>query len=315
MKVYTNFDELGTIKNPVLTIGTFDGVHVGHQKILQKIKQEATKIGGETVLFTFFPHPRLVLNPNDNSLRLIQTLDEKKAVLESSGLDHLILFPFTTAFSQVTAKDFIQNFLVEKLRVKVIVVGYDHRFGKGREGNLAFLQQYGAEFGYEVIEIPAQEIEEVNVSSTRIRKAILSGDIETANAYLSDKFSLTGKVIKGKQLGRTLGYPTANIDVVDTLKIIPAIGIYVVKVKFENGTIYKGMMSIGKNPTVTDTETLKLEVHLFDFSGDLYGHNITVQFLKYLRNEVKFSSIEQLKTQLDEDKKHSLDFFALDSVQ
>ena len=315
MKVYTNFDELGTIKNPVLTIGTFDGVHVGHQKILQKIKQEAEKIGGETVLFTFFPHPRLVLNPNDNSLRLIQTLDEKKAVLEKSGLDHLILFPFTTAFSQVTAKDFIQNFLVEKLRVKVIVVGYDHRFGKGREGNLAFLQQYSAEFGYEVIEIPAQEIEEVNVSSTRIRKAILSGDIETANAYLSDKFSLTGKVIKGKQLGRTLGYPTANIDVVDTLKIIPAIGIYVVKVKFENGTIYKGMMSIGKNPTVTDTETLKLEVHLFDFSGDLYGHNITVQFLKYLRNEMKFSSIEQLKTQLDEDKKHSLDFFALDSVQ
>lgn len=315
MKVYTNFDELGTIKNPVLTIGTFDGVHVGHQKILQKIKQEATKIGGETVLFTFFPHPRLVLNPNDNSLRLIQTLDEKKAVLENSGLDHLILFPFTTEFSQVTAQDFIQNFLVEKLRVKVIVVGYDHRFGKGREGNLAFLQQYSSEFGYKVIEIPAQEIEEVNVSSTRIRKAILSGDIETANAYLSDKFSLTGKVIKGKQLGRTLGYPTANIDVVDTLKIIPAIGIYVVKVKFENGTIYKGMMSIGKNPTVTDTETLKLEVHLFDFSGDLYGHNITVQFLKYLRNEVKFSSIEQLKTQLDEDKKHSLDFFALDSVQ
>ena len=310
MKVYTNFDELGEIKNPVLTIGTFDGVHIGHQKIIEKIKTEAKKIHGETVLFTFFPHPRLVINPNDNSLRMIQTLEEKKKVLESLGLDHLIIFPFTKEFSQVSAQDFIKNYLVDKLKLKVIVVGYDHRFGKGREGTIDLLRKYSKEYDYKVIEIPAQEIEEVNVSSTRIRNAILSGDIETANAFLSDSFKLSGKVIKGQQLGRTIGYPTANLEIVDALKVIPAIGIYVVKVFLENGKSYRGMMSIGQNPTVTDSTSIKLEVNLFDFEGDLYGHQITVQFLKYMRGEVKFDSVEQLKKQLDEDKKASLDFFA-----
>lgn len=310
MKVYTNFDELGEIKNPVLTIGTFDGVHIGHQKIIEKIKAEAKKMNGETVLFTFFPHPRLVINPNDNSLRMIQTIEEKKEVLAKLGLDHLIIFPFTKEFSQVTAQEFIKNFLVDKLNLKVIVVGYDHRFGKGREGNIELLKRYSKEYNYKVIEIPAQEIEEVNVSSTRIRKAILSGDIETANAFLSAPFKLTGHVIKGKQLGRTIGYPTANLEILDALKVIPAIGIYVVKVFLENGNSYRGMMSIGKNPTVTACSSIKMEVNLFDFEGDLYDQQITVQFLKYLRNEVKFESVEQLKKQLDEDKKAALDFFA-----
>lgn len=310
MKVYTNFDELGEIKNPVLTIGTFDGVHIGHQKIIEKIKAEAEKMNGETVLFTFFPHPRLVINPNDNSLRMIQTIEEKKEVLAKLGLDHLIIFPFTKEFSQVTAQEFIKNFLVDKLNLKVIVVGYDHRFGKGREGNIELLKRYSKEYNYKVIEIPAQEIEEVNVSSTRIRKAILSGDIETANAFLSAPFKLTGHVIKGKQLGRTIGYPTANIEILDALKVIPAIGIYVVKVFLKNGNRYRGMMSIGKNPTVTACSSIKMEVNLFDFEGDLYDQQITVQFLKYLRNEVKFESVEQLKKQLDEDKKAALDFFA-----
>lgn len=310
MKVYTNFDELGEIKNPVLTIGTFDGVHIGHQKIIEKIKAEAEKMNGETVLFTFFPHPRLVINPNDNSLRMIQTIEEKKEVLAKLGLDHLIIFPFTKEFSQVTAQEFIKNFLVDKLKLKVIVVGYDHRFGKGREGNIELLKRYSKEYDYKVIEIPAQEIEEVNVSSTRIRKAILSGDIETANAFLSAPFKLTGHVIKGKQLGRTIGYPTANIEILDALKVIPAIGIYVVKVFLKNGNRYRGMMSIGKNPTVTACSSIKMEVNLFDFEGDLYDQQITVQFLKYLRNEVKFESVEQLKKQLDEDKKVALDFFA-----
>ncbi len=310
MKVYTNFDELGEIKNPVLTIGTFDGVHIGHQKIIEKIKAEAKKIHGETVLFTFFPHPRLVLNPNDNSLRMIQTLEEKKKVLEDLGLDHLIIFPFTKEFSQVNAQDFIKNYLVDKLKLKVIVVGYDHRFGKGREGNIELLKQYSEEFNYKVIEIPAQEIDEVNVSSTRIRKAILTGDIETANTYLSDSFKLSGKVLKGQQLGRTIGCPTANLEVVDALKVIPAIGVYVVKVFLEDGQSFRGMMSIGQNPTVTDSTSIKLEVNLFDFEGDLYGQQITVQFLKYMRSEIKFDSVEQLKQQLDEDRKASLDFFA-----
>lgn len=309
MKVYTDFENLGEIKNPVLTIGTFDGVHVGHQKIIDKIKAEAKKINGETVLFTFFPHPRLVLNPNDNSLRMIQTLEEKKETLEKLGLDHLIIFPFTKEFSQISAEDFIKDFLVAKLNVKVIVVGYDHRFGKGREGNLAYLQQFSTKFHYHVIEIPAQEIDAVNVSSTQIRKAILSGEIETANAYLSDQFKLTGKVVKGQQLGRTIGYPTANIEVLDNLKIIPAIGIYIVNVLLENNKLYHGMMSVGKNPTVTDSESIKLEVNIFDFEGDLYDQTITVQFLKYIRNEIKFQSLDELTKQLQNDKQVSLDYF------
>lgn len=310
MRVYTNFDELGEIKNPVLTIGTFDGVHVGHQKIIERIKSEAEKIGGETVLFTFFPHPRLVLNPADNSLRMIQTLEEKKANLERLGLDHLIIFPFTKEFANVAAEDFIRDFLVDKLHVKVIVVGYDHQFGRNRQGNLKFLQQYSEEFDYKVIELPAEEIDEVNVSSTKIRQAILSGDIETANAYLNESFSVTGKVVKGRQLGRTIGCPTANIEVSDPLKIIPAIGIYAVNVLLDNGEMYHGMMSIGKNPTVTDDQLIKLEVNLFDFEGDLYGRMITVHFLKYLRNELKFDSLDELIKQLDEDRKASMDYFS-----
>jgi riboflavin kinase/FMN adenylyltransferase len=311
VKVYTNFDELKEIKNPVLTIGTFDGVHIGHQKILEKIQDEAKKINGETVLFTFFPHPRLVINPSDNSLRMIQTLTEKIEVLEKLGLDHLIIFPFTKEFSQLTAEDFIVKYLVEKLKMKVIVVGYDHRFGKGREGDLAYLQKLSGIYNYQVIEIPAQEIEEVNVSSTRIRNAILSGDIETANAYLSSRFQLTGKVVAGKQVGRTIGYPTANIEVEDALKIIPAIGIYVVKVFLADGKMCQGMMSIGKNPTVSETDSLKLEVNIFNFNQDIYNQLITVQFLKYVRNEVKFNSLEELTHQLDEDKKTALDYFSI----
>lgn len=310
MKVYTNFDELEAIKNPVLTIGTFDGVHIGHQKILEKVKTEAAKINGETVLFTFFPHPRLVINPNDNSLRMIQTQEEKEEVLARLGLEHLIIFPFTKEFSQVEAEDFIKNFLVEKLRVKVIVIGYDHRFGNGRKGDIQLLKAYSEKYGYQVIEIPAQEVDEANVSSTRIRKAILSGEIEAANLYLSDKFQLSGTVVQGKQLGRTIGCPTANIVVSDELKIIPAIGIYAVHVLLEDGHTYRGMMSVGKNPTVTDSESIKLEVNIFDFDRTIYGEKITVQFLKYLRDEIKFDSLDELKKQLDEDRTASLDFFA-----
>lgn len=310
MKVYQHFNEIQAIKNAVLTIGTFDGVHVGHQKIIEKIKTEAAKIGGETVLFTFFPHPRLVLNPSDNSLRMIQSLEEKIANLERLGLDHLIIFPFTKEFANVTAEDFIRNYLVEKLQVKVIVVGYDHQFGKNRQGDLAFLNQFSEELQYQVIEIPAEEINEVNVSSTKIRQAILNGDIETANKYLNERFSLSGKVVHGNKLGRTIGCPTANIQLDDELKIIPAIGVYVVQVKLSDNSWWKGMMSIGKNPTVTEDESIKMEVNLLDFDGDLYGQQITVQFLKYIRPELKFDSLELLIQQLDEDRNTTLDYFA-----
>jgi len=308
MKVYTDFNALGNIKNPVLTIGTFDGVHIGHQKIIQRIKSEAEKIDGETVIFTFFPHPRLVLHPENNSLRMIQTQDEKIANLERLGIDHLIIIPFTKEFSQIEAEDFIKHFLYEKLGVKVVVVGYDHHFGRGRRGDLAMLRQYGEQFHYKVIEIPAQEIEEVNVSSTKIRNAILSGNIETANLYLHEHFEMTGTVVKGNQLGRTIGFPTANIRIDDDCKIIPAIGIYIVRVKV-NSEWYQGMLSIGKNPTVTTDEKIKIEVNIFNFSADIYGKTITVQFLKYLRDEKKLASVEALKQQLKEDEKATLDYF------
>lgn len=312
MKVYNDFDasKLGKIKNPVLTVGTFDGVHVGHQKLIERIESEAQKIDGETVVFTFFPHPRLVLNPMNNSLRMIQTLEEKIADLERLGLDHLIIFPFTKEFSQIEAEDFIKDYLVTRLGVKTVVVGYDHRFGKDRKGDISLLQKYSKQYHYKVIEIPAEEIDAVNVSSTKIRKAILEGDIETANTFLNQKFEMSGIVVRGMQLGRTLGYPTANIKLIDDLKIIPAIGIYIVEVELDDRRHFMGMMSIGKNPTVTDDTSIKMEVYLFNFNEDIYNQTITVRFLKYLRNEMKFDSLEQLKQQMDEDKRITLDYFS-----
>lgn len=311
MKVYRHFDDIQikSIKNPVLTVGTFDGVHIGHQKIIEKLKIEAQRIHGETVLFTFFPHPRLVIQPMNNSLKMIQTLEEKIADLERIGLDHLIIMPFTTEFSHIEAEDFIKEYLVGKLGVKTIVVGYDHRFGKERKGDIHLLEKLSGIYAYNVIEISAEEIDEVNVSSTKIRQAILEGDIETANMYLNQKFEMSGIVVRGRQLGRTLGFPTANIKLVDDLKIVPTIGIYIVEVILSNGKSYHGMMSIGKNPTVTSDISIKMEVYLFDFEGDLYGQNLTVQFLKYLRNELKFNSLEELITQMNDDKQTTLDYF------
>lgn len=309
MKIYNGFEDIENIPNAVMTIGTFDGVHVGHQKIIQRLNAEATKINGESVLFTFFPHPRMVIFPDDHGLKLIQTQSEKIENLRRLGLKHLIIFPFTKAFANISAEDFVRKYLVEKLHVKTIVVGYDHQFGKNREGTLEHLQKLSKELPFNVIEIPAHEIDEVNVSSTKIRSAILLGDIATANIYLKEPFEISGKVIHGKKLGRTIGYPTANIEVADPLKILPAIGVYAVKVFLENGDAHYGMMNIGTNPTVTDTLSIKLEVHIFDFSGDLYDQNIRVQLLKRTRDEHHFESVEILRHQIQEDEKTIRDFF------
>lgn len=313
MKVYHDFDatQLKNIKRPVLTVGTFDGVHVGHQKIIAQLQEVAKEIDGETVLFTFFPHPRLVINPMNNSLKMIQTLEEKIADLEKIGLDHLIIMPFTTEFAHIEAVDFIKEYLVDKLGVHTIVVGYDHRFGKDRKGDIHLLEQYQSMFHYEVKEISAKEIDEVNVSSTKIRQAILNGDIETANTYLNQKFEMSGIVVRGRQLGRTLGFPTANIKLIDDLKIVPTIGIYIVEVILDDQRSFHGMMSIGKNPTVSSDISIKMEVNLFDFDEDLYGQTITVQFHKYLRNELKFNNLEDLIVQMNEDKKATLDYFSI----
>lgn len=303
MKVYQGFEAIDEISNPVLTIGTFDGVHVGHQKIIQRLNKEAKKTGGESVLFTFYPHPRMVIAPDNHGLKLIQTQDEKIEKLRRMGLQHLIIYPFTTEFANLTAREFVSEFLVKRLKVKTIVVGYDHQFGKNREGSLAFLQEMSKQYPFEVIEIPSHEIDEVNVSSTKIRQALELGDIETANRYLNEPFELTGTVVHGNALGRTIGFPTANLDLGDALKSVPAKGVYAVQVKLPDGRLLKAMMNIGVRPTVSNIPKVHLEVFLFDFSEDLYDQRITVYLLRRVRDEKRFESIDALRAQLQEDEK------------
>jgi riboflavin kinase/FMN adenylyltransferase len=303
VKVYRDFEEVENIPNAVLTIGTFDGVHLGHQKIIERLKSEAKKINGETVLFTFFPHPRMVINPTNHGLKLIQTEAEKIENLERLGLDHLIIFPFTKAFSNLSADDFVKEYLIEKLHVKTIVVGYDHQFGKNREGTLKHLQKLSENLPFEVIEIPAHEVDEINVSSTKIRKAIEIGDVQTANNYLNEPFEISGKVVQGNQIGRTIGFPTANIEVNDALKIVPAIGVYAVEIVLADQRKFKGMMNIGIRPTVTDSEEIKIEVFIFDFSEVIYDQRIKVYLLQRIRGEHRFQSLEVLRAQLQEDEK------------
>jgi len=309
VKVYQGFEHIDHIPNAVLTIGTFDGVHVGHQKIIHRLNAEAEKNQGESVLFTFFPHPRMVISPDNHGLKLIQTQQEKIDNLERLGLKHLIIFPFTKEFSNVSADTFVREYLVGKLHVKTIVVGYDHQFGKNREGTLEHLKKLAQELPFEVIEIPAHEIDEVNVSSTKIRHAVETGDIETANRYLNEPFQLSGKVVHGKELGRTIGFPTANIEIGDPLKLIPAIGVYAVSATLEDGRTFGGMMNIGVRPTVTTEDQVKLEVFLFDFSESIYDQRITVYLLKRIRDEQRFDSVETLKSQLQQDEKTARSIF------
>lgn len=311
MKVYRDFEEVGNIPNAVLTIGTFDGVHLGHQKIIERLKSEAKKVNGETVLFTFFPHPRMVIDPTNHGLKLIQTQAEKIENLERLGLDHLIIFPFTKSFSNLTADEFVKDYLVNKLHVQTIVVGYDHQFGKNREGTLKHLQKLSETLPFEVIEIPAHEVDEINVSSTKIRKAIEIGDIQTANSYLNEPFEISGKVVKGNQIGRTIGFPTANIEIGDELKIIPAIGVYAVEIVLEDQRILQGMMNIGIRPTVTDSKEVKAEVFIFDFSEAIYDQRIKVYLLQRIRGEHRFQSVEVLRAQLQEDEKTVRSIFSL----
>lgn len=303
MKVYQDFEEVGKIPNAVLTIGTFDGVHLGHQKIIERLKEEARKVNGETVLFTFFPHPRMVINPTNHGLKLIQTQAEKIENLERLGLDHLIIFPFTKEFSTLSADEFVRDYLVNKLHVKTIVVGYDHQFGKNREGSLKQLQKLSETLPFKVIEIPAHEVDEINVSSTKIRQAIEIGDIQTANSYLNEPFEISGNVVKGNQIGRTIGFPTANIEIGDDLKIIPTIGVYAVEVILEDQRKLHGMMNIGIRPTVTDSKEVKIEVFIFDFSEAIYDQRIKVYLLQRIRGEHRFQSVEVLRAQLQEDEK------------
>ncbi len=302
MRVFQGFDELEKIPNPVLTIGTFDGVHLGHQRIIQQLNEEAQKHGGESVLFTFYPHPRMVLFPDSHGLKLLQTQVEKIEKLERMGLQNVIVHPFTKEFSRLTAVEFVRDYLVNKLNVKTIVIGYDHQFGKNREGSLELLKDLGPVYDFNVIEIAAQDIDDVNVSSTKIRNALSTGNIETANLFLGAPFELNGTVIPGKQVGRKIGFPTANMDLGSSVKIIPAAGVYLVRTVLQNRAEYFGMMNIGVNPTVRDTDEVSIEVNLLDFSGNLYGQELQVKALTRLRDELKFNSLEDLKIQLSKDE-------------
>ena len=302
MKIFEGFECITSIKNPVLTIGTFDGVHIGHQKIIELLNKAANEIEGESVLFTFYPHPKMILFPENHGVKLIQTQDEKLKKLEQLGLQNLIIQPFTSDFSNLTATEFVRDFLVKKLNVRKLIVGYDHQFGKNREGNFQFLKNASKTYGFEVIEITAQEIDEVNISSTKIRNALRNGDIKTANSFLGMPFEINGFVEKGKQLGRTIGFPTANLKIVDDIKIIPGNGVYAVEIVLQKNTHFIGMLNIGIRPTVSNENNISIEVNIFDFQEDIYDQEISIKLITRIRDEQKFDSLEDLKTQLKKDE-------------
>ncbi|WP_333862365.1 bifunctional riboflavin kinase/FAD synthetase [Sphingobacterium sp.] len=316
MKIYRSLDDFSPVENAVVTIGTFDGVHIGHQKILAHLKEAAQKINGETILLTFFPHPRLIINPDDDSLRLINDIEEKVSQLSKVGIDHLIIIPFSRDFSNQTPEEYISNVLVGKLGTKKIVIGYDHHFGKDRKGSMGDLEQFASIFDYSVDEIPEQDINDIAVSSTRVREALIKGDIKTANLYLGYPFELTGTVIRGDQIGRTIGFPTANLQVHEPHKLIPAYGIYAVEVYIYNHiqnittgeyreespvSIAKGMGYIGTRPTV-DGMNRAIEISLFDFDQDIYGKTLRVKFLHFIRHDERFDSLEEMKAQIKADE-------------
>lgn len=301
MSVFYNISELSQVTNSIVTIGTFDGVHLGHQKIIKRLVELKQKQGGEIVLFTFDPHPRKILFPEQKDLKLITTTEEKCDILKQFGVDHVLVYPFTKEFSKMQAQDYISNIIARGLKTKTLVIGYDHRFGSNREGNIETLKELSKVYNFLVEEIPAQEINQLNVSSTRIRKAIEAGEIQTANDFLGYTFFITGKVVKGKQLGRTIGYPTANVLIEDNDKLIPKIGVYAVNV-ISNNLSYKGMLNIGTNPTTDADNRVKIEVNIFDFDKDIYGETLKVEFVKWIRNEEKFANLDELKQALANDK-------------
>lgn len=298
MKIYNSYKYINSNKPTILTLGTFDGVHNGHQSILRKVTQDASMNGYESVVLTFFPHPRMVLQ-EDHNIKLINTIEEKAKLLEELGIQHLILQEFTKEFANLTAEQFVQEVLVKHLNIKKIIIGYDHRFGKNRSADIHDLMDFGRKYKFDVEQISAHEINEVSISSTKIRKALEEGNIETANTYLGIPYSITGTVIKGKQLGRTIGFPTANVFLKEEYKLIPKIGSYIVSATID-GKLVKGMMNIGFNPTVNNNK-LSLEVHFLDFDKDIYNQEIQLHFHSFLREEQKFSSLEELKQQLAKD--------------
>ena len=307
MTVYTNIEQLPVFNNAVITIGTFDGVHFGHLQLLELMKSAAKKVNGETILITFHPHPRKIIGAHKAPIYLLNTLDEKIALLEKHGIDHLVIVPFTEKFAQQLAEDYIADFLVNTFHPHTIIIGHDHRFGKDRTGDILLLKTKAPEFGYEVKEIPGYMLKDITISSTKIREALLNGNISTAHDLLGYDYFFTGKIVKGNQLGRTIGYPTANLQIVDENKLIPGNGVYAVVVTNEKLTINRqgGMMNIGFRPTVEGNKRM-VEVNIFDFDQIIYGETLTITLKKYLRSEVKFNGLDELKKQLAKDKQAAL---------
>ena len=293
-----SFKTTPSISRKILTIGTFDGVHIGHQKILKRVVALAQKENLVPTVLTLFPHPRMVLQKDDN-IRLLNTIDERIQLLKNLGIEEVIVKEFTKEFANLSAREYVEQILVDELNTKQIVIGYDHHFGKNRSANIDDLKFFAKEFNFKVEEISAQEIKDVTVSSTKIRNALNNGDIEIANSYLDYNYFISGEVVKGKGIGRTLDYPTANIHIKESYKLIPKDDVYVVKSEIEDTVVY-GMMNIGTNPTVSG-KTRSIEVHFFDFDKDIYGKNLRIEFLHWLRSEQKFESLEALKKQLSKD--------------
>lgn len=299
MKRFNNINEFNCKKSTIITIGTFDGVHLGHQKILKKLNIEAENNGLESSVLTFFPHPRTVLNP-DSTLKLINTIEERISLFKKSKIDNLIIHPFTKEFSELDSEDYVKNILVDQLKAKIVLIGYDHKFGKNRTADINNLKEYGIKYNFEVIEIKAEEINDIAISSTKIRNSIEEGDIQLTNSYLGYEFSFFGKVVKGNSIGKTLGFPTANIKIGTDLKLIPKNGVYLISTIINQKIIF-GMMNIGIKPT-TNENTKSIEVNLFDFNQDLYDTNITIYIKQFLREEIKFDSLNELKLQIEKDK-------------
>lgn len=304
MKIYHGLDDFSRLSCAVVTSGTFDGVHVGHQKILSRLCEIARNSHGETVVITFWPHPRLVLHPEDDSLKLLNTFEEKAELLKDQGVQHLVRIPFTKEFSQITSEEFILRILVNTIGTKKLVIGYDHRFGRNREGSFEQLKINAPRYGFEVEEISRQDVDNLTVSSTKIRTALEEGDIETATHLLGKPYTLTGRIVMGDKLGRLLGFPTANIEIDTNYKLIPVDGIYAVTINHENQH-YKGMLYIGNRPTI-DGNKKNIEVNIFEFDKNIYGDQLTVHFYKLIRNDSKFPDLEALKQQLHLDKEMTL---------
>lgn len=308
MKIHNDLNNFNA-QNPVLTVGTFDGVHLGHRKIIGRLIDLAKTINGESVIFTFDPHPRKVVSPGESNLRLLTTIEEKIALFEQSGIDHLIIYPFTPEFAQLSYEQFVKEILIEKIHTKYLVVGYDHKFGKNRQGDFEFLKNCADQFDFHVERLDVLLINESNISSTKIRETIQKGNLETANTFLGYPFTLHGTVVEGQKLGRIIQFPTANVAASDPDKIIPGYGVYAVKAKIRN-KIYLGMLNIGSRPTVNNNaDHRSIEVHLFGFNEDIYGETIELQFFRKLREEQKFASLDALKEQLEKDKSTTLTYF------